>query len=227
MLQSIQLQTITAKQTERQAHYNEKPRPRKAGIQNGLNKEIKRILREEHSGWVPEAPVFEPDEETGAGFWTMDFHKHVPELRHGVGVEVTFNHAEAMTWTLVRPTLAYQAEGVIPESRIDVAAIIVGTRNLKGVGEPKLRMDSSVVTYERLRTLLPRLKWVLPAPMVFFALDWADGGQVGQVDEIDLYKLSSGLKFPDADPLVVRTLAKLTPSEERVSGASSPPETKG
>ncbi len=154
--------------------------------------------------------MFAPDPAAGKGFWTMDFHKRFDGQRNGVAIEVTFNHAEALPWTLIRPTLAYQSEAVLEGSRIDVAGVVIGTDHLKGRGST-LRMDSSVGTYERLRTLLPKMKWVLPAPMVIFGLDWEDGGREGPIDEINLYELTSGLPFPMAPPQLVKSIRSITP----------------
>ena len=184
---------------------------RNVGIQTGLNE----IFRERLTGlpepWKAEVPVFEPDEASGKGFWTMDFRKSFTGLPNGVGVEATFNHAEALAWTLIRPTLAYQSEAVLPGSRIDVAAVLIGTDQLKR-GPEGNRMDSRSGSTERLRTLLPKMKWVLPAPIVIFGIEWGDGPQIGDVEEIDLYTLSSGLKPVEQDRI---QLADFEPKQSR------------
>ena len=122
----------------------------------------------------------------------MDFAK---PFREGirVGMEVTFNHGEAIPWTLIRPTLAHESEGVLPKARIDVGVIISGSDHLKGTRKEGLRMDSAVGTYERLRTLLPKMRAVLPAPLVVYGLDWAEGGLSGAPEEISLHTSQSGL----------------------------------
>ncbi|MCI4326222.1 MAG: hypothetical protein L3K16_01085 [Thermoplasmata archaeon] len=195
VLGSISIADIDARRRHRQASMTAKGAKRTAGIQSGLNAAIRETLARVEHGWRTEVQVFDADEGTDKGVWTIDFHKQFPSLRYGVGLEVTFNHAEALPWTLIRPTLAYQAETVTRGSRIDIGAIIIGTDHLKGPGKDR-RMDSAVGTYERLRTLLPKMKWVLPAPMVIFGLDWADGAQSGPVDEIDIYEERSGLPRP-------------------------------
>jgi hypothetical protein len=200
VLAGISLAEVDERRAMRQAEATEKSQRTHVGVQKGLNQILRERLGACSPPWRSEVPVFPPDPGSGKGFWTMDFHKRFPRLRNGVGIEVTFNHAEALPWTLIRPTLAYQSESVVKGSRIDVAGVIIGTDQLKG-GRPRLRMDSAVGTYERLRTLLPKMKWVLPGPMVIFGLDWAEGGQTGDVDEIDLYALDSGL--PKPDPIMV------------------------
>lgn len=200
VVSEIPLEEITRRRGARQAKSDATGKEGNAGIQRGLNEIIREQLSSLPFPWRPEVAVFDPDPGTRKGFWTMDFHKRFDALRNGVGVEVTFNHAEALPWTLIRPTLAYQSETVLPGSRIDAAVVIIGTDQLKG-DRGHLRMDSAVGTYERLRTLLPKMKWVLPAPMVILGLDWAEGGQIGKVDEIDLYSTMSGLA-PSEKPLI-------------------------
>jgi hypothetical protein len=161
---------------------------RKAGVQIALNAEIDRLMTHPDRAWRAQAPLYRADAGLKKGHWTMDFHKLFPDDL-GIGIEVTFNHAEAMAWTLIRPALAYQSEDVLPESRIEAAAIVIGTDHLKGTrkGGGSLRMDSAVGTYERLLALLPRLKWVVPVPLAIFGLDWADGAMVGKPLKISLH----------------------------------------
>ncbi len=196
-VESITLAAIDQRRSERQVAENHRAvgsggRPRKAGIQDGLNAELVRLLTHPDRAWRSQAPLFHSDSETGKGYWTMDFHKFFPQ-DFGVGVEVTFNHAEALPWTLIRPSLAYLSDEVLPETRVEAGAIIIGTDHLKGnrrdVGG--LRMDSAVGTYERLLALLPRLKWVVPVPLVILGLDWADGGKVGSPVRVNLHGQTS------------------------------------
>jgi hypothetical protein len=197
VLASLDLPEVESRRARRQAELDARGNGRRtAGIQSGLNDLIKDRLTDGSLHWRSQVPVFSPDRGSAKGFWTMDFHKRFPSQRNGVGIEVTFNHAEALAWTLIRPTLAHEASTVIPESRIDVGAIIIGTDDLKGPRRNR-RMDSAVGTYERLRTLLPKMKWVLPVPLVIFGLDWAEGSQVGSVEEIDLHEDASGLAGPE------------------------------
>lgn len=187
VLASITLKDIEERRLQRQAIYDRDARQkggkaRKAGIQDGLNSILH--LGFERLGWRSQVPVFEPDEETGKGFWTMDFAKRFPGPDLAVGLEATFNHAEALTWTPLRLTLAHESERVLQGSHIDVGAIIIGTDQLKGNSKEGLRMDSAVGTYERLRTVLPKIRAVLPAPLVVFALDWGDGGFSGTTENL-------------------------------------------
>ena len=212
VVSDIPLHEVSHRQEARQARTDAKGKEGNAGIQRGLNEILRERFSTLPSPWRAEVAVFDPDPGTRKGFWTMDFHKRFSGLRNGVGVEVTFNHAEALPWTLIRPTLAYQSESVLPGSRIDAAVVIIGTDQLKGE-RGSLRMDSAVGTYERLRTLLPKMKWVLPAPMVILGLDWAEGGQAGEVDEIDLYSLTSGLPPTQKPRIKLHDLGEVDPGD--------------
>lgn len=177
------LASITLAEVDKMRRERQKKQKAKAGIQDGLNKIIHSRLT--GNKWDSFVPVFRADEATKKGLWTMDFAKRYDES-FAVGLEVTFNHAEALTWTPIRLTLAHEAEHVLPKARIDVGCIIIGTDDLKGKGNAK-RMDSAVGTYERLVTVLPKMRAVLPAPLVIFGLDWSDGGHAGTVKELDLH----------------------------------------
>ena len=192
-LESLTIERLASRRSDRQRVLDDRAQSegkghRKAGIQEGLNAEIERLLTHPDRAWRSQAALYKADAGSGKGYWTMDFHKVFPR-EIGVGVEVTFNHAEALPWTLVRPALAYQSDDVLPEARIEVGAIIIGTDQLKGRrNEPGgLRMDSAVGTYERLLTLLPRLKWVIPVPLAIFGLDWHDGKMVGTPNRVNLH----------------------------------------
>ena len=193
-LESITLAHIEELRRKRQAELDararsEGGRPRKAGIQDGLNSELQRLLTHPDRAWRSQVPLYKADEGSGKGYWTMDFHKLFPG-ETGVGVEVTFNHAEALPWTLIRPALAYQADDVLPDSRIQCGVVIIGSDDLKGsrTRPGGLRMDGSVGTYERLLALLPRLKWVIPVPLTVIGLDWADGKLRGTPSRVNLHR---------------------------------------
>lgn len=187
------LGTITIEQIEHLRLQRQAQSENKAGIQTGLNKLISNQLAGER-GWTPEVAVFKADNGSKKGLWTMDFAK-LFENEMRVGVEVTFNHAEAIPWTILRPTLAHEAEGVEPGARIHVGVIIIGTDNLKGNSKDGLRMDSAVGTYERLLTLLPKMRAVVPCPFVIIGLDWENGGLTDDVKELSLHRSDSQLNF--------------------------------
>jgi hypothetical protein len=190
-IESIRIGEVARLRSIRQAEYDGKAgphsKPRRAGVQDPLNREFRRLLQESQDrAWSGQMALFDSDLGLGKGLWTMDFHKVFGE-GVGVGLEVCFNHGEAMPWTLIRPALAYQSEGVREEARVVVAGIVLVTDALKRGDERGLRVDGAVGTYERMLTLIPRMRWVVTVPLVIFGLEWADGALVGPVHKVPLH----------------------------------------
>ena len=189
-IQSISIAEVSRLRAVRQADYAKSAppggKPRRAGVQEPLNREFERLLTSPDRAWRGQMPLYDSDLGLGKGLWTMDFHKMFRE-GVGVGLEVCFNHGEAIPWTLIRPTLAYQSEDVHDDARIVVAGIVLVTDSLKRGDDDGLRVDGAVGTYERLLTLLPRMKWVVPVPLVIFGLEWADGKMNGPVHRVPLH----------------------------------------
>lgn len=140
-----------------------------AGAQSAVNEVIRRRLTP--LGWEDEVPLFSPDDPDLAG-WTMDFVKRGSiqnggnEVEFGLGVEVTFNHAEGIAWTLIRLNLAGESSEVLRASKIDVGVAIYPTREFKQWG----RMDNAVGTYDRACLWLDKMKPVLPIPIAVIGL---------------------------------------------------------
>ena len=107
----------------------------------------------------------------------MDFTKRgrlsedCSDSSFGVGVEVTFNHAEAIAWTLIRLNLAGESTEVLETSRLDVGVAVYPTVELKRWG----RMDGAVGTYDRACLWLAKMKPVMPIPIAIIGLqpNWA------------------------------------------------------
>lgn len=149
-----------------------------AGAQSAVNEVFRRRLIP--LGWEDEVTLFEPVKKSNGidlTGWTMDFVKRglisdgATEVGFGLGVEVTFNHAEGIAWTLIRLNLAGESSEVLADSHIDVGVAIYPTNDFKLWG----RMDNAVGTYERARLWLDKMKPVLPIPIALIGLkpDWA------------------------------------------------------
>ena len=93
----------------------------------------------------------------------MDF------LKDRIGVEVSFNHAEATAWTFTRLNIAGEVDDVDPSSQIDVGVAIFACATLKTWA----RMDNSVITYEAAHSWLQFMKPVMPIPILIVGLEAA------------------------------------------------------
>ena len=144
--------------------------------------------------WIHQSRLFEgtdPLTKNDLAKWTMDFVKRgdaaldSPESDFGLGVEVTFNHAEATAWTLVRLDLASEAGANIREqARIDVGVAIYASRSFKRWG----RMDSAVGTFEQASLWLGQMKPVLPIPLVLVGLNPQDSGSTAIWDDPGVFR---------------------------------------
>lgn len=92
--------------------------------------------------------------------WTMDFK------RDTVGVEVSFNHAEATAWQFTKLSIAGESEYVREQGRIDVGVVITADVSLKRWG----RMDGAVLTFDVCRSWLAQMKRVVPTPIMLVGL---------------------------------------------------------
>ena len=163
-----------------------------AGAQQAVNRIFEEFLPSPQ--WIHQSRLFEgtdPLTKNDLAKWTMDFVKRgdaaldSPESDFGLGVEVTFNHAEATAWTLVRLDLASEAGANIREqARIDVGVAIYASRSFKRWG----RMDSAVGTFEQASLWLGQMKPVLPIPLVLVGLNPQDSGSTAIWDDPGVFR---------------------------------------
>ena len=97
----------------------------------------------------------------------MDF------IKHSVGVEVSFNHAEAVPWTFTRLNIAGESTSVMAQSQIDVGVAFFATAALKKWA----RMDSAVGTFESAWVWLQLMKPLMPIPILVVGLLPSDDGK--------------------------------------------------
>jgi hypothetical protein len=134
-----------------------------AGGQSAMNRVFRERLLPLH--WRPEPRLFTA-RERGLRKWKMDF------IKDKIGVEVSFNHAEAIPWTFTRLNIAGESDRVVDESRIDVGVAFFATEQLKSWS----RMDSAVGTFEVAQAWLSMMKPIMPVPVLVVGLDtegWA------------------------------------------------------
>jgi hypothetical protein len=133
-----------------------------AGGQSAMNAVIDRALVAR--GWEPQPHLFaDPSLEK----WKMDFRKE------RIGIEVSFNHAEAIPWQFTRLNIAGESDRVLDGSRIDVGIVVCAAPSLKAWA----RMDSAVGTFGQFQAWLREMRPILPVPLLLIGLeaeDWED-----------------------------------------------------
>jgi hypothetical protein len=130
----------------------------------GAQTVVNQIMHERlvDADWDDEVMLFDTSApESDRAKWAMDFRKS------RIGVEVSFNHAEAIAWTLVRLNIAGESTEVKESSAIDAGVAIFPTKSFKSWG----RMDGAVGVFERARDWLEIMRPVLPIPILLIGLD--------------------------------------------------------
>ncbi len=115
-----------------------------AGGQTAVNDLIEEIVSGS-PGWASQPQLFRSAD---LRKWTMDF------LKDGIGVEVSFNHAEAIPWQFTRLNIAGESERVIDSSRVDVGVVICASPSFKKWA----RMDGAVGTFPAFKAWLREMK---------------------------------------------------------------------
>jgi len=158
---SIEMSDVLAAQEYEASRRKKAP----AGAQTAVNRVFDDALTS--VDWTPQPRLFaESQEGEDLRRWKMDF------IKSKIGVEVSFNHAEAIAWTFVRLNLAGESTLIKTESIVDVGVAIFATKEFKRWG----RMDSAVGTFEQAKSWLEMMKPVLPIPILLLGLDpgWPD-----------------------------------------------------
>ncbi len=143
---------------EKQRAMAERGRPPRGG-QSAINSLFEDLLPEPR--WSHQPRLFDAPE---LRKWKMDF------LRANVGVEVSFNHAEAIPWQFTRLNIAGESERVVEKSRIHVGVVITATDSLKSWS----KMDSAVGTFDAFKAWLREMKPILPIPLLLVGLQAAE-----------------------------------------------------
>jgi hypothetical protein len=133
----------------------------------GAQSAINSVFRKRLSNWESEPRLFDSRDRALRG-WKMDFYKK------RIGIEVSFNHAEAVPWTFTRLNIGGESQEVIDEHRIDVGIAIFAAQSLKAWG----KMDASVGTFELACEWLRLMRPIMPIPILVLGLR-ADGWEPG------------------------------------------------
>lgn len=142
----------------------DKKRRPQAGAQTALNSLIDARLAGQ--SWRTQPPLYIGGDRRGhelAG-WKMDFKKE------RVGVEIAFNHQEAIPWIFTRLNLAGESDEVLPDSKIEVGIAVFAAHSLKNWG----RMDGAVGTFHQAKLWLEKMRPVMPVPIAVVGLHAAE-----------------------------------------------------
>lgn len=140
------------------SHFNSSSGRKAKSISATLNTLIRKELTD--FGWLPESAIF-ADGDFRQSTWRLDFAKD------DVGVEVGFNHGEAVAWNLIKPVLAGELNHVRKAVQARVGIVIAATDDLKEAGG----FDGAVGTYERYVQYLKPLQQLLTIPLVVIGLE--------------------------------------------------------
>lgn len=149
------------------------------GKSMSISKSINALLKDELVArkWEKESPIF-GESEYGSSRWRLDFAKRTRlpdsaligdlETRSsGIAVEVAFNHAEAISWNLLKPVLSAELNHVDKAIQTGIGVIICATELLKTNGA----FDGVVGTFEQFLSYSRPLANVLSVPILIVGLE--------------------------------------------------------
>lgn len=100
-------------------------------------------------------------------YWTMDFRKN------RIGLEVSFNNAGVFAQNLLRLSVMSESKYLSPEEMIKLGVLVVSMKSLKKWG----KMDTTVITYDQVETILPHITFSIPTPIVILGIADSTAGQ--------------------------------------------------
>jgi hypothetical protein len=122
------------------------------------------------SGWQSQIYVLNQsnnvNESERVPYWTMDFRKNK------IGVEISFNNAGVFAQNMLRLSVMSESKYLQPEEMIKLGVLVVSTKELKKWG----KMDSTVITFDQVETILPHITFSIPTPIVILGLTDATDG---------------------------------------------------
>ncbi len=147
-----------------------------------LSKSINVLLKEQMvaRGWKAESPIF-GESAYGSSRWRLDFAKETVLVEgaligetevqsSGIAVEVAFNHAEAISWNLLKPVLSSELNHVKKSIQTGIGVIICATEDLKIAGA----FDGVVGTFEQFLMYSRPMSNILSVPILIVGLEAPD-----------------------------------------------------
>ncbi len=134
------------------------------GGQSVLNSVIAEKFRT-LDGWDEQIYVLnqsnQVSEQDRVPYWTMDFRKNM------VGVEISFNNAGVFAQNLLRLSVMSESKFLNPSQMIKIGILVVSTKSLKKWGQ----MDSTVITFDQVETILPHITFSIPTPILILGIN--------------------------------------------------------
>lgn len=122
------------------------------------------------SGWEEQIYVLNQSNQVAENdrvpYWTMDFRKN------RIGLEVSFNNAGVFAQNLLRLSVMSESKFLAPEEMIKLGVLVVSMKSLKKWG----KMDSTVITYDQVETILPHITFSIPTPIVILGINDSTNG---------------------------------------------------
>jgi len=117
------------------------------------------------SGWDDQIYVLNQSnkvsEKDRVPYWTMDFRKNK------IGLEISFNNAGVFAQNLLRLSVMSESKFLDPSEMIKLGVLVVPKKSLKKWG----KMDSTVITFDQVETILPHITFSIPTPIVIIGLE--------------------------------------------------------
>lgn len=139
------------------------------GGQSVLNSVIQDKF-DELDGWQSQIYVLNQSNEVAEServpYWTMDFRKN------RIGVEISFNNAGVFAQNMLRLSVMSESKYLSEPEMIKLGVLVVSNKSLKKWG----KMDSTVITFDQVQTILPHITFSIPTPIAILGLcDSSDG----------------------------------------------------
>ena len=147
-----------------------------------LSKSINTLLKHQMVAhkWRSESPIF-GETTYGSSRWRLDFAKETEIVegaligetevqKSGIAVEVAFNHAEAISWNLLKPVLSSELNHVKKNIQTGIGIVICATENLKTAGA----FDGTVGTFEQFLIYSRPMSNILSVPILIVGLEAPD-----------------------------------------------------
>lgn len=137
------------------------------GAQSVLNDVIAEKIRA-IGGWDDQIYVLNQSNNVASServpYWTMDFRKN------RIGLEVSFNNAGVFAQNLLRLSVMSESKFLASEEMIKLGVLIVSKKSLKKWG----KMDTTVITFDQVQTILPHITFSIPTPIVILGIEDSD-----------------------------------------------------